>query len=69
MGRPLLRLARHPRNWAPIAVFVYVSVVSRAWGKWRARFGDPTIWDRDESSRQAAAPAPDDHPKHHRASG
>ena len=63
MGRPLLRLARQPRNWAPIGVFVYVSVVSRGRGKWRAWYGDPTIWDRDESSRQLAARAdPDDQP-------
>ena len=49
----LKQLARHPRNW--IDVGVYVGLVSA--GRWKARRAGSTTWARDDSARAAVGAA------------
>ena len=50
----LLQLARDPRWWPPLAVYVGVAVGGRLRGQWKARFGDLKVWEREDSSRNRA---------------
>lgn len=50
--RFVLSRARSVREWPGVAVFIGVTVAVRALGAWKRRFGDMSVWDRDDSSRQ-----------------
>jgi glycosyltransferase involved in cell wall biosynthesis len=54
--RPLIWLALNPLLWPALAVYLYVKVVTRARMRWKYAFGNHEAWERDESSRQVAAP-------------
>jgi hypothetical protein len=49
---PALRvLAREPRRWGDLAIYGTITLAGLASGWWKTRRGDPTAWERDESSR------------------
>jgi glycosyltransferase involved in cell wall biosynthesis len=50
----MLELARDPRWWPSLAVYVGVAVAGRLRGQWKARFGDLKVWEREDSSRNRA---------------
>jgi glycosyltransferase involved in cell wall biosynthesis len=51
-GHALLKLARDPRWWPKICVYLYVRLATRLLGYKRYRWGDHRKWERDESSRK-----------------
>jgi hypothetical protein len=54
-SRALVRLAGHPSLWPCLVVYGFVKVVARIRAKrmWRSRAA--YVWERDDSSREAAA--------------
>jgi glycosyltransferase involved in cell wall biosynthesis len=50
----LLRLWRNPLLWAKLALYCYVKLIARMRARRRFRQGLTQVWERDESSRQAA---------------
>jgi glycosyltransferase involved in cell wall biosynthesis len=50
-GPALRALAREPRRWGDLAIYGTITLVGLASGWWKTRRGDPTAWERDESSR------------------
>jgi len=51
----LARIALDPRRWPALLVYFYVKVMTRARTRWKFAYGDHRGWERDETSRQAAA--------------
>jgi len=47
----LLALARDPRWWPSLAVYASIVVAGKARGRWKARFGDLKVWEREVTSR------------------
>lgn len=53
-GRMLAAMARSPRNWPDMAVYLAVTCEGRLRGWWKVRFGDLTAWERETGSRYTA---------------
>jgi hypothetical protein len=51
----LARLARNPRCWPSLGVYIGVALLGKALGLWKARFGDLNVWDREETSRSTCS--------------
>ena len=50
-GRRLAELARSPRRWFAVIVYVGISLYAKA----SARWGNSSLWERDDSARRSAA--------------
>ncbi len=56
-GQALSKLAIQPGLWAKLAIYLGVRLISRKRAMNRLRHGDHKTWERDDSSRNADAPA------------
>jgi glycosyltransferase involved in cell wall biosynthesis len=54
----LAALARSPRRWPALGVYLGVASTSKLASRWRARRPDSGGWDRDDSARHAAREMP-----------
>ena len=53
----LVRLGLRPWMWPRLAVYGYVKVAARIRGYCRYRWGNRSLWERDETSRVASTPS------------
>ncbi len=50
----LVAMARRPGQLPALAVYLWVVLSGRASGGWKARFGNLSVWEREDSSRVVA---------------
>lgn len=57
-GRGLFKLAKDPRHWLALGVYVLVKTLARARARWQLSRGSSPVWERDDSSRSPSTPFP-----------
>jgi glycosyltransferase involved in cell wall biosynthesis len=55
-GKTLFHLMKRPSLWPKIASYLSVKTIARLRSRWRYARARHTVWERDETARQAAMP-------------